>query len=708
MESLTTQIASLSVIAGLNLIVSFLAWLELKSQKVTFFKYVVYCQVFITLWHLISIVLVAISEHQLFHGLSAATFFLFCFYYLSIALEKKLSRPDIVKRTAIFAGIVVFSLCAFSSVLRDIFWILNSILLLVVPVVSLVYFRQQLNWFVVLLQFVIFAMYILSVFFFSIDFMAAGGLFYVLMGIFQPILTVIFILSAVHSERISIARKESDFRLFFDNVNEVFFKLDANGAIQEVSESIIQFGHSASSLVGSKIEEYLSNPDLFKSKLLFGIKEKGSIEYTGAFKSRFGVIECEIHCTVVENSNNSVRLVGSIRNTHERNMLEKQFIESQRMESLGTLAGGIAHDFNNLLQGISGYSELLLENLDKEQDKNFSRKGLNAILSASTSAGALCNQLLHYSGRGVSQRSTLNLVEIISEVLDLLIPSCPTGVNIHSHFPESLVFIYGDRGQIGQVFMNLLKNAVEAVGNQGEINITVKPVVIDIDTIRQHKLQRAMLSGNYFLITISDSGVGIDHEFQRKIFDPFFTTKENGRGLGLSAVIGILRIHDGDVIVVSEPGVGTEFKIYLPEYESEDAGFVEKKLIRPRSNLNVLLVDDTETVLLIAQAMLEREGHAVFKAKDGMEALNVVKKKNDIDLVITDIKMPNMDGVMLGKKLMEYNPDLPVIYMSGFSDIKDDLQIENNSNRLFIGKPFRVGELLKAIADVMSVGRIAE
>jgi len=707
LESLTTQVASLIVIVGLNFLASLLIWSEYSDHKLKFLKFAALAQTFVLLWHVVSIVLAYDFGGALMQSVSALFFFLFVYFYLAIATEKYVKTSKTIYHFGIASAAFILPATYFFTAFLESFWIFNGSLLLITPIVTMVFFRQLSYKLIIFFQVLIVANFLLSVTYFRLEFQTAGGLFYVLMGIFQSILTVTFIITSARISRKEFAEKERDYRVFFETVYEVFFKLDERGVIREISAPILQFGLSPEELVGKKLADYLTESQLFISKLDRAKVEEGSFEYIGSINSKFGQINCEIISSVVKYvDEESFHFAGSIRNTQERNLLEKQFIEAQRMESLGLLAGGIAHDFNNLLQGIVGYSELLLR--DESKDDKFRTRSLDIILNAAGTAANLCKQLLQFAGRGVTQKESVDLVEAIQEVVSIISPSCPVNSEIKVHLPSNPTFIDGDKSQVKQVFLNLVKNAIEAVGENGLITVSLEQYELDAKAISKYKLPRKIVTGNYYVFKVEDNGMGIKPGIDAKIFEPFYSTKKAGQGLGLSAVSGILRMHNAGIafesnsVTGSGTRTGTVFRVFFPvtEYITEP---IEQAASQVTSkDLNILFVDDVESVIEVAGVILEKAGNRVMKAKDGIEALEVLETSKDpINLVITDIKMPNMDGFELAEKLRENYPGLPIIMTSGYAKDSELMNDHEALSDYFINKPFLAHELLDAVDKVM-------
>lgn len=697
MESLTTQAVSLAIIIGLNLLVCILLWSEYAGHRIRFLKYVSLAQTFILAWHVLSALLVFYPQPAFLQTLSLATFFLVSGYFLVASAYRQLPAEKRVHGTlAALAGIVALAGLV-SAALRDALWIGNAIALLAVPVVTLLYFRQVSWRLITFFQFLVFAMFMASAVFFRLEYALAGGFFYLLLGLFQPILSIIFLVSSIRIDRRAIENRERDYRIFFETVNEVFFRLSPEGVIQEVSPSIRQFGYAPETITGRNLGDFLVDADAFLAKLNPLVPGLRQIDYKGGFLSPEGRIDCDIICSKInDHDHHRHYIAGAIRNTQERNQLEHQFIEAQRQENLGLLAGNMAHDFNNLLQGIMGHAEMLLEIPDI--DDTTKSKGLNAILNSAAVAGDLCKQLMQYTGKGVRSRDTFNLAATVAETVDMLRPYCPDGVSLQLELPGDTVPMEGDRNQISQVVINLVRNALESVGDAGTIHVSLDRAYIDKSQLAKAGLPFSLNAGSYHILEVKDDGAGIARNIQGRIFDPFFSTRKQGRGLGLSAVAGILKMHQGGIYLQSEENRGACFKVFLPALATMDqvTGTGQEK--RPSQDIFILLVEDDAQVRDIASGKLQRAGYNVLQAEDGIEALKVFgMSRNPIDLVVTDIKMPNMDGIELAQKLTAQLPELPIVLISGYADVTDAMHRAQSLTFQFVSKPFRGNELLAAV-----------
>jgi len=383
----------------------------------------------------------------------------------------------------------------------------------------------------------------------------------------------------------------------------------------------------------------------------------------------------------------------------ERERLEKQFHQAQKLESIGRLAGGVAHDLNNLLIPILGYGELLLlESTDPEQR----RENVEQILKAGRRARDLVRQLLAFSRRQTLEFRLIDLNKLLTNFQKLLRRTIREDVVIRMLPAETLPLVKGDRGQIEQVVMNLAVNAQDAMPDGGTLTIETGQVELDEHYASLHD---GVTPGPYVTLTISDTGTGMDSETLGQLFEPFFTTKEinEGTGLGLSTVYGIVKQHGGNVWAYSEPGLGAIFKVYLPiSTESLPVGRPSPESQSAGGSETILLVEDNEDVRELAFAILERNGYLVLVAESGPEALLLLEDhKGPLHMILTDVVMPEMNGRQLFEKVSTIYPDAKALYMSGYNRdvIAHRGVIDAGVN--FIQKPFSVKLLTTRVREVL-------
>jgi len=388
----------------------------------------------------------------------------------------------------------------------------------------------------------------------------------------------------------------------------------------------------------------------------------------------------------------------------EKEKLQEQLLQTQKLESIGTLAGGVAHDFNNILTVIIGLAQLVKSRTIKS-DPNYEQ--LDSILKSAERAADLTKQLLLFSRKKEMDLEVINLNRTISEIRKMLNRLIGENISMHNELASDLWQIKADRNQLEQVITNLVVNARDAMGGGGDLHIKTKNVSISnekAETIPNIE------PGQYVRISIEDTGHGMDQEIQDKIFDPFFTTKglAEGTGMGLAVVHGIVKEHKGFINVYSEAGEGTIFHIYLPRVKSEQKQETKKRKTKLLNNFSgdgetVLIVEDEKPVLTYLEKILENYGYNYLSAKSGEEALELfAKNKDNIDLLLSDVIMTGIDGVELANKLKKQNKDLQVILSSGYSNKKVALRKIKDKGYRFIQKPYDITKLLSLLHETIS------
>ncbi len=384
----------------------------------------------------------------------------------------------------------------------------------------------------------------------------------------------------------------------------------------------------------------------------------------------------------------------------ERRQLVLQMQHAQKLESLGVLAGGIAHDFNNLLMGIIGNAGLALSELSEEEA---AVKRVENIRLAARRAAELTNQLLAYSGKGQFIISPVDLTGLVREMGSLLQTVMSKKARIVYELAPELPEIQADASQLRQVIMNLLTNASDALEERvGIVRLRTDILRANRQTLQEMYLDEDLPEGEYVLLEVSDTGVGMEPETLQRIFDPFFTTKFTGRGLGLAAVLGIVRGHRGAIRVKSRIGEGTSFSVLLPVAEStaEKKGGNMRSIRFQRQNDHaiVLLVDDEPLSRDVTEEMLKHLGHEVIVARNGMEALEKFEPlAKTVNFILLDLTMPVMDGLETWLEIQHINPQVPVMLMSGYSEIEVVQRFHGRQLAGFIQKPFCQQQLAEKI-----------
>jgi two-component system, cell cycle sensor histidine kinase and response regulator CckA len=383
----------------------------------------------------------------------------------------------------------------------------------------------------------------------------------------------------------------------------------------------------------------------------------------------------------------------------ERRALEDQFRQAQKMEAVGRLAGGVAHDFNNLLMVVSGYTEVLLEELG--QDDPLLAK-VQAIQQAADRATTLTRQLLAFSRKQLLELKVVDVNAIVADMERLLRPLIGENIELMTKLAPNVGHTRADAGQLEQVIMNLVVNAKDAMPTGGKI--LIQTTEADLDTARrEHSLIQA---GTYILLSVSDTGAGMDKETQSRIFEPFFTTKEKGKGtgLGLSTVYGIVKQSGGYIFAQSDPGCGTTFRIYLPRVAdpAEQAGPDKHAQGPTGGSETVLLVEDEESVRELVRETLKSKGYKVVEASDGLAGLSVAEAYEEtIDILITDVVMPGMSGRELAKRVTAARPEIKVLYLSGYTEDAIIHEGVLEAGTAFLQKPFTLHVLARKVREVL-------
>ncbi len=383
----------------------------------------------------------------------------------------------------------------------------------------------------------------------------------------------------------------------------------------------------------------------------------------------------------------------------DRRQLEEQFRQAQKMEAVGRLAGGVAHDFNNLLMVINGYTEVLLDQLEPSSEMH---SKVQSIQQAADRAATLTRQLLAFSRKQVLELKVIDVNAVIGDMERLLRPLIGENIELATRLSSDAGRTRADAGQLEQVIMNLVVNAKDSMPEGGKITIRSLNV-----TIRQNVGEHRFIQpGRYAVITVSDTGHGMDKETQSRIFEPFFTTKEKGKGtgLGLSTVYGIVKQSNGYVFAESQIGSGTTFHVYLPRVEESlaDVCPVAAQESEKGGCETVLLVEDEDSVRELVRLTLSSRGYKVLEAENGEAGLRVAEEtKGTIDILVTDVVMPGIGGRELAKKIVAKRPTTRVLYLSGYTEDAIATQGTLTPGTAFLQKPFTLQNLAKKVREVL-------
>jgi nitrogen-specific signal transduction histidine kinase/CheY-like chemotaxis protein len=377
-----------------------------------------------------------------------------------------------------------------------------------------------------------------------------------------------------------------------------------------------------------------------------------------------------------------------------------QLQQSQKLEAIGQLAGGIAHDFNNMLTAIIGYTDLSLRRVGLESPI---RRNLEETKKAAERAASLVRQLLAFSRKQILEPKVLDLNDVVKDMEKMLTRLIGENVKLATQLDPNLGSVKADPCQVEQIIVNLIVNARDAMPRGGSVTIETANTTLDDQTVLKHL---SVLPREYVMLAVTDTGTGMDQETQRRIFEPFFTTKDVGKGtgLGLSTVYGIVKQSGGYIRVISEPGQGTTFKIYLPRMDDSTTGTVETQEISvPRGSETILLVEDEDVVRGLTKKILMQAGYNVLDAKGGEEAIRMCRAHHGpIELLVTDVVMPELSGKEVADRLLELRPTIRILFMSGYTDEAIIQHGVLDANVEFIQKPFTWIALTRKVRDVLN------
>ena len=518
-----------------------------------------------------------------------------------------------------------------------------------------------------------------------------------------------FYLSLIHDvtdlERAEEARRESEerFRQVTENIGEVFWLTDAT------KSRIIYVSPAYQAVWGRSCESLYAAPQSWLQAVHEGDRDRVAAavrqQATGTYDIEYRINRPDgairwIHdraFRVLDTNGNIYRIAGIAEDVTDRRRLEEQFRQAQKMEAIGQLAGGIAHDFNNLLTIVTMQCSLLLSEMSHNTEI---APGLQQVLDAANRGVALTRQLLTFSRRGLQEDARpIDLADQLGAMTKLLRRILGEQIEVDAQLPRGLAMVLADPGKMEQVLMNLVINARDAMPNGGRLGVRIDLVSVDEEHATQHPSARV---GRFVRLSVADTGCGIPPDVLPRIFEPFFTTKEAGKGtgLGLATVFGIVLQHRGWIEVDSTIGVGTTFRVYLPELNRPVArpAITTPQLSKAGGHETILLVEDEDMVRSIAVEALRRDGYRVLEARTGAEALRLCRDNSTkIDLMLTDVVMPGgMSGQSLAQELHALRPTLKVIYCTGYSsDIAGKLPVRSGWD--YLPKPYSIQDLTTII-----------
>lgn len=408
----------------------------------------------------------------------------------------------------------------------------------------------------------------------------------------------------------------------------------------------------------------------------------------------------EIRANYFEDYDKKRRYLSFIQDETYIKEMESQFLQMQKLESIGRLAAGISHDFNNSLSAILGFAELSKLKIDKKEEVE---KNLNRIIESVERASNMVKKLLAFSKSQVIQPKKLNINDFIINMKEVFEKLVGEDIKIETNLQSDIWIVEMDPSQFEQILINLIINARDAMPKGGKINITTKNLYID-DILKSSHLM--LEEGEYVKLVIEDNGVGMSEEVKNRVFEPFFTTKKDkgGTGLGLSTVYGIVKQNKGEIIISSKVGVGTAVSIYLPASKAVAEKCINgtKKKSKERSNIKILLVEDDNMIRESVSAMLKELGFCVVIAENGKEGLKCYKENGDISLIITDIVMPEMSGIDMLNEITKLNPDIKCIFITGYSNQVIDEKFIISGRKNILNKPFSIDNLCEKLDEILN------
>ncbi len=499
-----------------------------------------------------------------------------------------------------------------------------------------------------------------------------------------------------------IRQSEKRYRRLFEESNDTIFISDPERRIIDINQVGIElFGYSKEELFFLDLEKLYCNRedrDVLWQKLHRSVFLS---DHEVEMQTKDGIkIIARISMSIIKDDAGQISgYQGIIRDVTERKRLERQLLQSQKMESVGILAGGVAHDFNNLLTAISGYGQILLESIPENDE--LSQESITHVLKAADRAAELTRGLLAFSRKQLISPKSVHIDSLISDTSKLIQRIIGEDIEFSTKFSGKKLLVKADPGQMEQVLMNLATNARDAMPHGGRLSVTTRQVVVKDGSETLYDLPSP---GKYALITVADTGMGIDKRTLESIFEPFYTTKEVGKGtgLGLAIVHGIIKQHNGSVLASSEPGKGTTFNIYLPLIESHAIKEESKiSMLTVGGKETLLIAEDEEIVRMFVKNILERAGYKVIIADNGEDAVARFSEHDDISLVLSDVVMPRKNGKEMLNEIRKIKPGVKALFISGYAAdvIHNKGILEKDFD--FMTKPFTKADLLRKIRDML-------
>jgi two-component system cell cycle sensor histidine kinase/response regulator CckA len=500
----------------------------------------------------------------------------------------------------------------------------------------------------------------------------------------------------------ALRASERRYRDLFENAGELIVVTDPGWRITSANRAFLEaVGYPAEDVIGQDVQRFLSKSELARAR--DRVDEAGDSDpgaYTMELRAKGGSKRVlEVSSRLIEEDGRTVGMQATARDITDRIELEERLAHAQKMEALGRLAGGISHDFNNLLTAMVGYSDFALALLEPGSEAH---RAVEEVLKASQRATALTTQLLAFSRRQVVDRQVLDPNTVVAEMGALLRRVIGEQIELELALSRRAGWVRSDRSQLEQILTNLVVNARDSIpAGGGRVVVATGSIELGEDNVDR------LPPGAYTMLSVQDSGCGMDEATIERIFEPFFTTKQPGQGtgLGLATVYGIVAQNGGAIQVASKLDEGSTFVVLLPEVlasdAEEDPGDGEEQDDGPQAR--ILVVEDEDVVRELVRSALERRGHEVTVARDGAEALRLCEDgARAFDLILTDVVMPQLNGVELAERVSVLRPALRVVFMSGYTRGTIDERLLLQPGRAFLQKPFTVAELLQTVARMLA------
>jgi PAS domain S-box-containing protein len=506
-----------------------------------------------------------------------------------------------------------------------------------------------------------------------------------------------------------LRQQDEKYRTIIENIEEGFFEVDLDGNFTFFNNSVCKIiGRSPEELMGLNNREYTDQENAKKmSNIMNEIYRTGKpskVTELEVIRKDEATVAVEMNAYLMHDKEGEpAGFRGVVRNISQRlaaerqkQKLETQLQQAQKMEAIGNLAGGIAHDFNNILMGMQGNASLMLLNMDSDHPHYDKLKSIERYIE---NGAALTQQLLGFARGGKYQVKVTDLNELIGKTTRMF-GRTKKEIKIHTSQLKDIWTVEVDKSQVEQVLLNIFVNSWHAMPDGGDLHLMSENVIVDEDFKKPYKIE----PGRYVRVSIIDTGVGMDKATQQRIFEPFFTTKGMGRGtgLGLASAYGIIKNHNGFIDVFSEPGQGATFNIYLPASEKEVVEATDSAEEVLKGNETILLVDDEDMIIEVGQEMLTALGYKVLLAMSGKEALEIYQKNhNNVDLIILDMIMPGVSGSETFDNLKKINPAVKILLSSGYTISGQAAEILERGCNGFIQKPFKLRQLSVKMREIL-------